>query len=360
MRDLVDRLEFRVEDGSVKITVADATDPSLPPERRISTLPDFDRSWDDLLKVEMEVAEDETLGELLRRAGRQLDQLGSHGSRPEPWAPTYFGIYVDGRRTQMWNELTFIDDAGRVRWNYNWQEEPYSELLRSIKAGALPGDPTRLYFIRTGGIGNGVVSSFPEFFHLSSIWWEVLKAAYDIGGVAAMANSVINWAESGQRATEVGEAKAEDWKSSGGEPFKIHELIRRSTGWNSAQFAQLMGISDGDAKALLASFGAKEDEDGKWRIGSDEGSKLMADNMLLVLNNPYVNREAFRVEIHRRLEIFLETGQAPEIDWEKIANLPVDQSLMPNLVETLDSNTESASRSAISGIKRLVNRLFGR
>lgn len=66
---------------------------------------------------------------------------------------------------------------GRIRWNHRWQEEPYSELLRAIEDGALPGDPARLYFIRMGGVGDGFVSGFPEFIPLFHIWWELLKAA---------------------------------------------------------------------------------------------------------------------------------------------------------------------------------------
>jgi hypothetical protein len=33
----------------MKVTVAEAIDPNLPPEQRIYTLPDFDRTWDELL-----------------------------------------------------------------------------------------------------------------------------------------------------------------------------------------------------------------------------------------------------------------------------------------------------------------------
>jgi hypothetical protein len=350
----------RFEDGGVKITVADAIDPRVPPDRRISTLPDFDRPWSDLLKVEIEVVKNETLGDLLRRAGSQLDQLGPHGSRPEPWAPTYFGIYVAGRRTQMWNELTFIDGEGHVRWNHRWQDEPYSELLRSIEAGALPGDPTRLYFIRMGGVGDGVVSSFPEFFHLSHIWWDVLKVAYEAGGVLAMANSLINWADAGEKATEVGEAKADDWKASGGQPYKIQELIRRSTGWDPAQFARLMDVSEADARALLASFGGKEGADGRWHIGDDEVSKLMADNMFLILSSPHITRDAFRAEIQKRLDTFLETGKAPDVDWENFAKLPLDPNWSANrAVEVGEAEGESVPGQA-SGWRERVRAWFRR
>ncbi len=267
--------------------------------------------------------------------------MGPHGGRAEPWAPTYFGIHVEGRRTQMWNELTFVDDRGRVRWNYRWQDEPYSELLKSVEAGALPGDPSRLYFIRAGGMGDGVVSSFPEFFHLSHIWWDVLKAAYDAGGVLLTAKTLLDWAESGERATEVGEEKAKDWEASGGQPYKVQELVRRSTGWDPAQFAALMGISEGDAKALLASFGGEESDDGRWRIGDDEFSKLMAESMFLILASPHIDHDAFRGEIKKRLDAFLATGNAPEVDWEEFGKLPLDPHWSANRVEADDADWEA-------------------
>jgi hypothetical protein len=175
-----------------------------------------------------------------------------------------------------------------------------------------------------------------------------------------MGNMLINLAESGERATKAGEARAEDWTANGGQPFKIQELIRRSTGWIPAQFAKLMGTSEADAKALLASFGAKETADGKWRIGDDELSKLMADNMTLVLSYPHIDREAFRIEVQERLDTFLKTGEAPEVDWERITKLPLDPSWRPNPAKTSDAVAEERSGSVDSVFKRLVNRLLSR
>lgn len=56
-----------------RVVVAEAGNPAVPPSERISTRPDFDRPWDERLKVAIEVDDDETLGSILRRAGEELD-----------------------------------------------------------------------------------------------------------------------------------------------------------------------------------------------------------------------------------------------------------------------------------------------
>ncbi len=273
--------------------------------------------------MEIEVEADDTLGDLLRRAGEALARMGPYGE-PPPWTPTYFGIYVEGQRTQLWNELTLLDADGRVRWNYRWQDETYGDLLRAIEGGALPGDPSRLYFVRTGGMGDGAVSSFPQFIELSAIWWEVLKTALDVAGVAGTVVWLIELAEAGEQATEVTDEKATDWKANGGEPFKIKELVCRKSGWTPADLGRLLNVTEADAKALLTSFGCTEGPDGRWYPGEDEMSKLMADNMNLVLTSPHIHRDAFRGEVRRRLDSFVETGKAPDPDYEVMAALPLD------------------------------------
>ena len=258
------------------------------------------------------------------RAGTQLDQMGPHGSRPEPWAPTYLSTYSEDSETWLWNELSLVDGEGHVRWNYRWQDEPYSELLRASEAGVLPGDPHRLYFIRMGGAGDGVWSSFPEFVQLTSIWWEVLKTTLDVAGIAGTAAWLIELAESGERATEVVDQKANKWKANGAQPFKVKELVRRPHGWEPAVLGRLLGITESDAKALLSAFGCKKEPNGIWRPGADEVSKLMADNMELVLSSAHIDKDAFRGEIRRRLDSFIETGKAPVPDYEVMAALPLD------------------------------------
>lgn len=313
------------------VEVAEAANPDLPVSARISSLPDLEAPWESRLRVAIEVEPDERLGDLLRRAGAQLDQMGLHGSQPEPWTPVYFSTHTEETGIRLWNELSLVDAEGHVRWNYMWQNEPYSELLRASEAGAIPGDPHRLYFIRMGGMGDGVVSTFPEFIQLSSIWWEVLSATFQVAGIASTAEWIAERLGLGERATEVTEEKAEDWKANGAQPFKVKELVRRSQ--SAADLARLLNVTESDAKALLTAFGCKEGEDGRWWPGEDEASKLMADNMDLLLSSPQIERDAFRGEIQRRLDSFLETGKAPDLDFERMAALPLDPHWSANRQE---------------------------
>lgn len=312
---------------SHRVTIAELADPSLAPEERIATLPDLERPWEDHLMVTLEVEDDEPLGALLQRAGEGLDQMGPLGGRPEPWVPSYLGIHVDGERVKLWHELTLIDHRGQIRWTWNWKEESYGELLRATAAGAMPGDPARLYFVRLGGAGDGMVSGFPEFIELFSVYWDVVKTYLDVVGYAATAAWLLGFdetVEAGEAATRVAEKKADDWKASGGLPYKIKELVRRPQGWEPTDLARLLGVSEADAIALLAAFGCKEGGEGRWQPGEDAASKLIADSAELVLASAKLDRDAFRAEMRRRFEEFAESGKAPEPDHGSLSALPLD------------------------------------
>lgn len=314
-----------------RVLVAEAGDPDALASERIGTLPDFDRPWEDRQKVEVEVDDGDSLGSLLRRAGEELDRIGPERAEAEPWTPTYFGIEVEGQRAQMWSELTFLDNERRIRWNYRWQDEPYSELLRAVEGGALPGDPSRLYFIRMGGVGDGFVSGFPEFIHLSHIWWEVLKTTYDVGGVLLTANTLLDMFEEDDQASNVVEKMAEDWKGNGGQPFKIRELVVRREGSKPADLAGFLGISEEEARALLVWFGSKEDDDGRWRVGEDQGSQLMAKMVEFMLWAGRLPDDAFRQEAQKFADEFAKSGRAPDVDWKYVSELPLDPKWSANL-----------------------------
>jgi hypothetical protein len=335
---------------SYRVEIAEAAEADLPVEERIASVPDLKAAWSTRLRVTLDVDPNEPLGGLLRRAGTQLDQMGPHGSRPEPWAPTYLATYSEDSETWLWNELSLVDEKGHVRWNHRWQEEPYSELLRASEAGVLPGDPYRLYFIRMGGAGDGVLSSFPEFVQLTSMWWEVLKTTFDVVGIAGTAAWLIELTESGERATEVVDEKADKWRANGAQPFKVKELVRRPHGWEPAALGRLLDITESDAKALLSAFGCKETPGGMWRPGTDEVSKLMADNMELVLSSAHIDKDAFQGEIRRRLDSFIETGKAPAPDYDVMAALPLDPHWSANHAAISDAmNDENYGQGKTRG-----------
>jgi hypothetical protein len=245
--------------------------------------------------------------------------------------------------------LTFLDSRGRIRWNYRWQDEPYSELLRAVEGGALPGDPSRLYFIRTGGIGDGFVSGFPEFIHLSHIWWELLKATYEAGGAMLLLAPVFERNDEDEATTLI-KAKADEWKENRGQPFKIRELVVRREGSSPTDLARFLGITEDEARSLLIWFGSKEGDDGRWRVGDDEASQLMARMVEFILAGGQLSDDAFRQEAQKFADEFAATGKAPDIDWSYVKELPLDPKWSANIAE----------RPEALGIRAKIRRSFRR
>lgn len=312
------------------VTVAEAGDPNVPPSHRISSIPDLDRPWAGQLKVTLDVEDDELLGDLLRRAGRELDRMGPFGGEPDAWEPVYFVIYREGQRQQLWHELALVDGQGHLRWTYKWGDEPYSELLRAIEAGAITGDPTRLYFTRMGGMGDGIVADFPMLLENLALLWEVVEHTTTAYGAYEGARKLLKMAGIGRKATDVAGEKAQQWEANGGMPYKLSALFLRADGWDSAELGRLLDVTDADAEALLTTFGCAQGSDNRWRPRADELSKLMAGNAEYVLQTPHTDRAAVREVLEQRIDVFLKTSKAPALDWERLSSLPMDPKWSAN------------------------------
>jgi hypothetical protein len=308
------------------VTIAEAADPHVPLDQRIYTLPDFDRSWDDRLKVTLEVEPTDTLGDLLIRAGQQLDRLGPFGAQePQAYTPAYFGIDRDDDTwSKPLSELPLVDADGHVRWNYEWRNEPYSELLRAVQAGAIRGNPSRLYFIRMGGMGDGIVSNFPMFVENLSLLWEVMEKLATVYGAYEAARWLLDRLPLGRKATEVTEQNGARWEKGRGLPHKLRALLWQEGGWELEELGRLLGITAPDAEALLVLFGCSKQDDGRWHPRRDEISKLMAGNAELIIEMPQADRSAVREVLRQRIERFVKTGRAPDLSWDKLGNLPLD------------------------------------
>lgn len=128
-------------------------------------------------------------------------------------------------------------------------------------------------------------------------------------------------------------AKADEWQANGGQPFKIRELVVRREGSSPADLSRFLGITENQARSLLEWFGSREDSDGRWRVGDDEASQLMAKIVELVLSGGRLTDDAFSEAAQKFVDEFAETGKAPDIDWEYIRELPLDPKWSANVVE---------------------------
>jgi len=54
-------------------------------------------------------------------------------------------------------------------------------------------------------------------------------------------------------------------------------------------------------------------------------TSLVSDNMYLLLSTPHIDRGAFRGEVQRLLDSFVETEKAPDLDFARTAALAFDR-----------------------------------
>jgi len=136
--------------------VGDPANPFAPPYEEF-----FEREWARPYaareKVELDVEESETLGEVMTRAAAAWSV-----EVPEDWAGpiAFVGFYrpEDEERFHGWqSSITLVDEHGRAIWNNYWKDVRYGDLLRAADAGVLEGDPLRPYLILHAEIGNGLI-----------------------------------------------------------------------------------------------------------------------------------------------------------------------------------------------------------
>jgi hypothetical protein len=300
---------------------------------------DFERSWDQRRKAQIEVEDTETIGEVLTRGA---EALGGEVPQDYPLWP-FIDFYVEGRGIRFRRNLVLVDSNGHARWTYEWKDEPYGELIRARDAGALLGDPERIYILRQPGIGNGVLTDFPT-------WIELLRLAFEVGGAVALTkagfDSVRRKLRSFKATADAVSRYGSRWRANGANAIYLWNWLRSQT-WKSEDLARLLGTKPDEVESILESFGFIEEEDGTWSEGSDEESKLLAGNAEFILHSPHTERSWVESTLRERIEQFVETGVAPELDWGELPQMPVD----PALIERTRVSEEKLHRLRQAGGK---------
>jgi hypothetical protein len=115
--------------------------------------PDFTVPWDQRERVTVEVAESDTLGAVLDRAGEQFNLSLPGDSGP---VSKYLGFiaFDHGGPVRLRPSLTLVDADGRATWGiWDWKAVSYKELLRANELKAFKGDPLStgsVFFRRCG------------------------------------------------------------------------------------------------------------------------------------------------------------------------------------------------------------------
>jgi hypothetical protein len=282
---------------------------------------DLEVPWSEREKVTLEVEGNETLGQILARAAgafgltsaRDLEESlwpGATLADAFAWVALYRPEHEHGAPIRPLTSLTLADSEGQAVWNNYFKDVTFEQLLWAAEAGALEGDPRRLYLLTWAGFGNGVIADLTTLTNLWDLAWYVLeKIGVGYAGYEAL-RRIRDRIRRGRDVT--GKHKA-NWQARGGDPGTLSEFFRHRPS-TTAEVAGLLGCTEEEAEAVLWAFGFASDETGVWRLQADEEAKVLRAIWELIV---YGYRD---VELERRIqelaEEFAESGRAPEIDWK--------------------------------------------
>lgn len=341
---------------TTSITVGLAGDPSNY-AAGLQSPDDFEMPWADREKVELEVAEDETLRSVLERAGNTFGASTPGWTGPRFTDEIYFiDFYREGQRVQLRREVALVDDQERVYWTHGWMDLPYREFRRAGEAGTLDGDPRRPYLLLQPGIGNGVLVDLSMLIELWQLFWTTLDFLWtDAGDEVLKGWGLYEIARRlrksrARRAPDVVHEHREDWREREVRPGNLMALVRQHP-WTAEQIARLLDCSTDETEVLLIGYGCEQGEDDRWRIGESEEAKFLADTIELLIHSPGANRDALRELLIERLKEFGKTARAPEIDWQRVVNLPHDPEAFGRL-EVIQKAEENEARRQATAAER--------
>ncbi len=288
---------------------------------------DFEQSYQDREKVELDVSEDETLGAVLEGAINQWEiEAPGWGSVLQTVA--FFDFYRPDQRLQLHSEIALLDSDGRVRWTTEWQAVTYRELLAAGEAGLLSGDARRPYLVLQPGIGNGILVDWQTLVIVWLAFWHILEKIDVALSVGEKSKGLLDRLRRRSRgAPDVVHGHLEEWSKRGARPDNVHELLGQRP-WHPEDFAERFGCTTEEAEAFLMGAGFAKSASGLWRRGDDEEAKLLNGNLELAIHLGMVTkREAVEELFQQRVEEFVQTGQAPDVNWEDPAlmELPQDE-----------------------------------
>jgi hypothetical protein len=269
--------------------------------------------WDERRKVTLVVDEGESLGAALARAG---EQFGLTVAWDQPlaesfaWVGFYRPEHERGEAVRNLSSVTLADSQGRAFWNVYFRDVTFGELLLAAEAGALEGDPRRIYVFTWPGFGNGIIANFDILGNFWDLAWYVMER---IGVGYAAYEALRRVRDRLRRGREVTALHQRDWQERGGDPGTLSEFLRHRPS-TSAEVARFLGCTEEEAEAALWAFGFAPDEDtGRWKPNATEDAKMLRAVWELIV---YGYND---VELERRFreeaEAFAATGRAREIDW---------------------------------------------
>jgi hypothetical protein len=276
---------------------------------------EWNKPWSQRPQVELEVADDESLASVVERALRELGVRIEEGGL-QPQYMVDLGLYEGEESRPIPVDLALVDSDGKVTWNvWDLRLIPYGELVRSVEAGAIVGDPRRVYLILREPIGDGIGIDWSSLLDALGVAWKVAEHVVTTYEIARGTRAVIeNVRDRLTRAREAARRNMFGWAQRGAEPSAIARFLSRDA-WSASTLAAFLGCSKEDAEALLALLGFAFDErTSEWRRTNDDeaGALLLGiyEEAAWYGADLLISSEA-REEFQRRVEELLRTGERP-------------------------------------------------
>jgi len=291
---------------SIRVEVALLGDPARPVQP--IPLPEWRRPWSERPRITLEVADDETVADVLRRASEEFE-VASH-EHFSTARPTFIAFHEDGAARDVLalaRDLTLVDDSGAALWRVDFEFAPYGQVVRSADAGAITGDPRRLYLILQYGAGNGIVPSWPDFIQALEVVWEIIDRAETLYGVAAIAVAARRKIRQRlERGRETLRRRIPLWGQRGADLEAFADSVRGRS-WSAEELGRFLDCTPEEAEDVLGVLGfARDEEDGRWYRRADQAAAVIEDVVVEVWRHPMRQApDVFRI----RVEELLRTGE---------------------------------------------------
>jgi hypothetical protein len=312
---------------------------------------ELEKPYRDRATTSLEVDEDQGFGDILMSAA---DDLGLEGWAAEPrWVGFYRPEDAHSSPPDFALKIPILDGHRRGRWVGSPFDFPFGDVVRAAESGFLYGDPTRFHIALVPPVGDGVLPDWTAIVHAL----EVMKT---VGEILAIPGGVVESAALIRRrlkarsdaAAEAVKARSPRWHQMGADPYAFEEWLTGGA-WRPEEIAAVIDCSDEEAEAILWAFGFARSKDGSWRQELGEEARLLADNMRMMIRMSIsqANDDQLREIFRERMEVLLETGRAPKLDWRVLDWLrPTSQE--PEEVEKQDDALGAGGRGALGWLRR--------